>query len=202
MDFEPEMIPCCDSMAWVERDGNFVCSNCGTPFNDLKCKWINIEEEREREATLINEEIAAAFYEEPSKEEVARCVEIALKRRKYKPTLSQEDLEEVKNFLWFFSLCPVCNEMLNSYVTLAMLYFSTVPEKKKFTKMLLEFIKDKSHPQDLLELDVRPGIPCCNCYDALYDFHANGNETQADLLRLIAKDGNAAKERILRFPFE
>ncbi|TFF90767.1 MAG: hypothetical protein EU548_01315 [Promethearchaeota archaeon] len=77
--------------------------------------------------------------------------------------LSEEEKEEFRNFLKFFSHCPVCGAE-NHQNYLKNFYFSNEYEKIYLKEQLLNLI----HHKELLNKMVI-GIPCCECYRKFFE---------------------------------
>jgi GTPase SAR1 family protein len=77
------------------------------------------------------------------------------------------DSEEFKEFVQFFSVCPICKKE-NHYESLKNIYINTDPE----LVLLREQISSAIEASRYLELNpkrsIKIGIPCCNCYKMLF----------------------------------
>lgn len=77
------------------------------------------------------------------------------------------DSEEFKEFVQYFSICPICKNE-NHYESLKSIYISNEPEMILLREQIYRAL-DSS--QDFIfnrRSNLKIGIPCCNCYKKLF----------------------------------
>ena len=79
--------------------------------------------------------------------------------------IPKED-ETFKNFVKFFSICPVCNRN-NHFESLKNFYYSRDPIMLNLRERLLELICESTDFSDIYYNKIKLGIPCCSCFDTL-----------------------------------
>jgi GTPase SAR1 family protein len=78
------------------------------------------------------------------------------------------DSEEFKDFLRFFSVCPICNNE-NHYESLKNIYLSSDPKLIILREQLYKAIEVSRHLSLKRRRNLKIGIPCCDCYKKLFN---------------------------------
>ncbi|MHA1291437.1 MAG: Rab family GTPase [Promethearchaeota archaeon] len=81
-----------------------------------------------------------------------------------------EELEKdkkFKNFLEFFSKCPICHRN-NHFESLRRFYFSRDPSLIMLRDKLFNLIEESKYFDDVYYNKIKLGIPCCTCYKTIF----------------------------------
>jgi len=78
--------------------------------------------------------------------------------------------EKFKNFIDFFSICPVCKRKLH-FNYLKKFFYSRNEESIRLKDTLLYLIDESNDFDDLYQQNIEFGIPCCKCYEQLFGVH-------------------------------
>ncbi len=83
-------------------------------------------------------------------------------------TPKQLDTEEFKNFINYFSRCPICKKE-NHFESLKNLYLSKDPKVVDLKEQLVHLLCNLEvfNRKNLKNLSI--GIPCCNCYKSIFE---------------------------------
>ena len=84
--------------------------------------------------------------------------------------LSEEERVVFNQFINFFSNCPICKKK-NHKTALKNFYFDTDPFKVEFKDRLIELMEESHDFDNIFFNRVRLGIPCCSCYDKLFEIN-------------------------------
>lgn len=78
------------------------------------------------------------------------------------------DSEEFKDFVQFFSVCPICKKE-NHYESLKSIYISSDPELILLREQIFNAIEASRGLELNSRRSIKIGIPCCNCYKMLFN---------------------------------
>ena len=81
--------------------------------------------------------------------------------------LSEEEKAIFRQFLEYFSTCPICKKS-NHKSYLKTFYFSDNLDKKILKKRLLKLIEESKEYDDVYYNKISFGIPCCNCFKKVF----------------------------------
>ncbi|MHA1334137.1 MAG: hypothetical protein ACTSPW_00130 [Promethearchaeota archaeon] len=82
--------------------------------------------------------------------------------------LSDEEKQRAKDFITFFSQCPVCHKK-NHISYLKEFYFSEDPQKIRLKEKLLRLMENYEEFPYLYKSEIVIGIPCCNCFKNFFN---------------------------------
>lgn len=112
------------------------------------------------------------YEEEDKKTEVFQCIV-----EKIEPgypidnftlfTPKKLDTEEFRNFINYFSICPICKKE-NHYESLKNFYLSRDPEVVKLKEQLIYLLDNIEVINNNLK-NLSIGMPCCNCYKNIFE---------------------------------
>lgn len=72
-----------------------------------------------------------------------------------------------KNFIDFFSLCPVCKRKLH-FNYLKKFYYNKNEDSKRLKDTLLSLIDESNDFDEFYHHNIEIGIPCCKCFEELF----------------------------------
>lgn len=72
-----------------------------------------------------------------------------------------------KNFIDFFSLCPICHRK-NHFNYLKKFFYSRNEESIRLKDALLSLIEESNDFDELYHNNIEIGIPCCKCFEQLF----------------------------------
>ena len=78
------------------------------------------------------------------------------------------DSEEFKEFVEYFSVCPICKKE-NHYESLKSIYISNEPEMILLREQIYKAIDASRDSISNIRSNLRIGIPCCNCYKNFFN---------------------------------
>ena len=81
--------------------------------------------------------------------------------------LSEEEKAIFRQFLEYFSTCPICDTN-NHKSYLKTFYFSDNLDKKILKKRLLKLIEESKSYNNIYYNKISLGIPCCNCFKKVF----------------------------------
>ncbi|MFX0141595.1 MAG: Rab family GTPase [Candidatus Hodarchaeota archaeon] len=83
-------------------------------------------------------------------------------------TPKQLDSEEFKNFVNYFSRCPICKKE-NHRQSLKNLYFSKDPKQLHLKEQLIYLLCNLEDFNRINSKNLSIGIPCCNCHKSIFE---------------------------------
>jgi len=110
------------------------------------------------------------FNREPIFKDLITKLDKVTKIKEFSIFLPEYDTK-FKDFINFFSICPLCKRKLH-FNYLKKFFYTKNRDLIKLRDTLLELIDQSLDFSDIYYNDIEIGIPCCKCFEQLFGEHA------------------------------